>query len=218
MPIRICALSPGTRVIPDVAATFRTLWPEVELAQIADESIYLDFMVHKQGINSAVKARVRSLLKQAEAADAKAILFTGSLFGPVLEELQPEISVPIVTTSQGLIEEAFAAGRRFGILATFASSIADLQRDIARYAAQNNLDYTTEVYVASDARPLFEKGEREAHDRIVVAAAERFQNVDALLLPQFSLATAHLGIPPMPGRTALCASRSCISRLKRLVA
>lgn len=218
---RIVVISPTTRVVPDVTDAFDALWPEAELGHIVDDTVYSDVLGKRMGFTPAVKSRVLNLLKQGEAAGAKAMMFTGSIFGALIEELRMNVSVPVTTSSQGLIEEIFAApakgaSRRIGVVSTVAQSIADLERDMARYAAPKALAYTVEKYVAADARPLFETGQRPAHDEIVVAATERFRDVDILVLPQFSLTTAHAALPKAAGRTDLCASRSAIGLLRRL--
>lgn len=223
MATRICVISPTTRVAPDVAEAFGALWPEAELGQIVDDTVYQDVLGKKLGFTPAIKARVLALLRQGEAAGARAMMFTGSIFGALIEELRVNVSIPVVTSSQGLIEEAFAApcaspGRRIGVVSTVAQSISDLKRDMARFAAPRKLDYAIEEFVAAQARPLFETGQRPAHDRIVVEATERLRDVDVLLLPQFSLTSAHAAVPEVAGRTALCASRSAIGLLKRLSA
>ncbi len=160
-----------------------------------------------------------SLKRAADYADVVVKYVNGA----PIEELRVNVSVPVTTSSQGLIEEVFAAtakgaSRRIGVVSTVAQSIADLERDMARYAAPKGLAYTVEKYVAEEARPLFESGERPRHDRIVVAATERFRDIDVLILPQFSLTTAHAALPKVTGRTDLCASRSAIGLLKRLSA
>ena len=124
MATRICVISPTTRVAPDVAEAFAALWPEAELGQIVDDTVYQDVLGKKLGFTPEIKARVLSLLRQGEAAGGRAMMFTGSIFGALIEELRGHVSVPVVTSSQGLIEEAFAAGRRFGVVSTVAASIA----------------------------------------------------------------------------------------------
>lgn len=223
MPPRICVISPTTRVVPDVTAAFEALWPEADLGHIVDDTVYADVLTRKLGITPPIKARVLALLRQGEAAGAAAMMFTGSIFGALIEELRTQVSVPVTTSSQGLIEEAFAAPakgavRRFGVVSTVAQSIDDLERDMARYAGPRQLAYTVARHVAAEARPLFETGERPRHDDIVVEATRRFPDVDVLILPQFSLTSAHAGVPVLPGRTALCASRSSIALLRRLAA
>lgn len=220
---RIVVISPTTRVVPDVTDAFDALWPVAELGHIVDDTVYSDVLGKKMGFTPAVKQRVLNLLKQGEAAGAKAMMFTGSIFGALIEELRVNVSVPVTTSSQGLIEEVFAApakgaSRRIGVVSTVAQSIADLERDMKRWAEPKGFAYTLEKYVAADARPLFESGERPEHDKIVVAATERFGDVDILILPQFSLTTAHAALPKVAGRTDLCASRSAIGLLRRLSA
>ena len=221
MATRIVVISPTTRVVPDVTQSFTALWPEAELGHIVDDTVYADVLVKKMGITSPIKHRVLNLLRQGEEAGAKAMMFTGSIFGALIEELRVHVAVPVTTSSQGLIEEIFAAPsvasvRRIGVVSTVAQSITDLERDMARFAVPRKLEYTITRHVAGEARPLFETGERPEHDRIVVAAADRLKDVDVLVLPQFSLTSAHAALPKVSGRTDLCASRSAIGLLRRL--
>ncbi len=220
MKTRIVVVSPTSRIVPDVGEAFAALWPEAELSQLVDDTIYQDVFYRGTGLTPVIEARVMALLRHGEAAGADAMMFTGSVFGALIEQLRSDIRVPVVTSSQGLIEEAFAIGSRFGILSTVRQSIDDLVRDMNRYAAANAKSFTTLEHVETAARPLFETGERTRHDQMLSAASQQdiFRDVDVLILPQFSLTSAHASLPDRPGRPALCASRSSIGLLKRLTA
>ncbi len=59
---------------------------------------------------------------------------------------------------------------------------------------------------------------KEARQQGARVRFQRFRDIDVLILPQFSLTTAHAALPKVTGRTDLCASRSAIGLLKRLSA
>jgi Asp/Glu/hydantoin racemase len=220
MKTRIVVVSPTSRIVPDVAEAFAALWPDAECSQLVDDTIYQDVFYRGTGLTPEIEARVLALLRHGETAGADAMMFTGSVFGALIEQLRIGIGVPVVTSSEGLIEEAFAAGRRFGILSTVRQSIDDLVRDMRRHAERDGVSFTTVEHVEAAARPLFETGVRDRHDAMLAAASLRpeFGDVDVLILPQFSLTSAHRALPVVDGRPALCASRSSIGLLKRLTA
>ena len=150
MATRIVVISPTTRVVPDVTQSFTALWPEAELGHIVDDTVYADVLVKKMGITSPIKHRVLNLLRQGEEAGAKAMMFTGSIFGALIEELRVHVAVPVTTSSQGLIEEIFAAPsvasvRRIGVVSTVAQSITDLERDMAEGRFREDLYHRLNV-------------------------------------------------------------------------
>ena len=69
-----------------------------------------------------------------------------------------------------------------------------------------------------DVEVVFDYEEAVAGGQQLPKRREQFRDVDVLVLPQFSLTTAHAALPQIAGRTNLCASRSAIGLLKRLAA
>ena len=59
--------------------------------------------------------------------------------------------------------------------------------------------------------------DREKHDLMLAESATRMEDVDALLLGQFSLSLAYHKIANVPGRQVLTTTRTAIETLKSVV-
>lgn len=219
MAPRIGVISPMSLVVPDIEDGFRELWPEAQVGHTIDDMIYFDYIGGSRIYTSEIHARVTSLVDQSSKGNPDAMIFTGSVFCEPIERLRPRYKMPLLTAFDGLIDSAFAAGRRFGIITTSPWSLEDLTRDITRYANANGLDFTTKSEVREDARKviLVEK-DRDRHDRMIADSAARMPDVDALLLGQFSLSLAYHKIAHVPGRKVLTTTRTAIEKLQRVVA
>ncbi|MBO21069.1 MAG: hypothetical protein CMM26_01625, partial [Rhodospirillaceae bacterium] len=93
-----------------------------------------------------------------------------------------------------------------------------LSGDIERYAAANGLEYTVTDKVAKGAFQTLLGGDRDAHDDIIVAAAETATDCDSLLLGQFSMGLVHRKITPVAGRPVLTAPHTAVAKMRVLLA
>jgi hypothetical protein len=62
-----------------------------------------------------------------------------------------------------------------------------------------------------------QKGDAETHDRLVAEAAAELMPCDALVLGQFSMASAARMIPPHAGCKILTSPDSAVERLKQVL-
>lgn len=218
MPPRIGVISPMTLVVPDVDEAFQALWPEAVVGHTVDEMIYLDYIGKDRIYTDAIHERVGSLVAQNAKGNPDAMLFTGSVFGEPVERIRSQHKVPLLTAFDGLIEAAFKAGTRFGIITTSPWSRDDLVRDLNRHAKANGLTYTHRDEVRVDARKvILNEKDREKHDLMIADSATRLTDVDAILLGQFSLTSSAKKVAKLPGRAVLTTTHTAIEKLKRVV-
>ena len=214
---RIGIVSPMAIASEAVTAAFAELWPEAEPINLLDESLYADFAGGK-GVTDETYRRVATLLQYSQDCGAKGIVFTGSVFGRTVEAGRENLSVPVLTSHEAMIEEAFKCGSRFGILTTAAGSLRCLADDIERHAQVNGLSYTLTDHIEDAARPVILAGDFERHDQMVAAAADKMTDCDCLLLGQFSMDQAAKKFADVPGRPVLTPPRTAVEKLKRLLA
>jgi Asp/Glu/hydantoin racemase len=213
---RIGIVSPMAIASEAVTAAFAELWPEAEAINLLDESLYADFAGGK-GVTDETYRRVATLLQYSQDCGADGIVFTGSVFGRTVEAGRENLSVPVLTSHEAMIEAAFKCGSRFGILTTAAGSLRCLAEDIERYAQANGLDYTITDHIEDAARPVILAGDVERHDQMVAAAADKMTDCDCLLLGQFSMDQAVKKFADVPGRPVFTPPRTAVEKLKRLL-
>jgi hypothetical protein len=82
-------------------------------------------------------------------------------------------------------------------------------------ARKANIKITTMAVPAALA--ALQGGDDAGHDTQIAAAAEQFGDCDALLLCQFSMASAAERIPARRGRSVFTSPYSAVARLKQLL-
>jgi Asp/Glu/hydantoin racemase len=205
--------------IAPIESAFSALWPAAETVSLYDQSLYADFN-KAGGLTPDISLRIESLLRFSAESGARAILFTGSLFGEPVEAARKRLAVPVLTAYEAMIEEAFTgvSRPRLGMLAT-AAGTADMMRiDIAEYAAQYGFEYELDSRTIAGAIDALLWGDREEHDELVLAAATDLGACDVLMLAQFSMAPIAQRIPEQAGRRVLTSPGSAVAKLKRLLA
>ncbi len=200
-----------------VEAAFKRDWPEAETLNLFDESLYVEYD-RVRTVTPEIERRLGMLLEYSASCGVDAILFTGSLFGAPVESIRSRLSIPVLTAYEAMIEEAFACGQRFGLLATVADTVTMIRADMERYARAHDRRYELEARQVPGALEALLAGDRRTHDGLIAKGAEAMQNCDALLLGQFSMAPALAEIPSVPGRQVLSSPTTAVAKLKATLA
>ena len=219
MTTRVAIVSPsGIHAAGPVAAAFAELWPEAEPINVIDESLYADYVTTRV-IDQSIANRLDRLLHYVELTGAKAAVFTGSVFGAIVEKSRADMAIPVLCSYEAMIEAAFAAGSRFAVFTTSPFSMPEISKDIARYADRHGKTYTQASKVLDDARIAFrEHGSIEEHYRLIAQAADAATDYDCVMLGQTSMDPAYPLVTPVPGRPVLTPLRTTVLKMKQMLA
>lgn len=218
MTVRVAIVSPsGLHSAGPVAAAFKELWPQAEPINIIDESLYADY-ISTRVIDASIASRLDKLLHYVELTGAKAAVFTGSVFGAIVEKARADMKIPVLCSYEAMIEAAFAAGPRLAVLTTSPFSMPEITNDIRRYAERTGKTYTLQSKVLDDARIAFrEKGSIQEHFRLIAQAARGYTECDSVMLGQTSMGPAYDLIEPVPGRPVFTPLRTTVLKMKELL-
>ena len=185
-PPRIALIHALAHSIAPVNAELDRAWPGCVRMNLLDDSLSADLAASATGLDDAMTARFVALGAYVIGTGVRGILFTCSAFGPCIEAVArrwPEI--PVLKPNEAMIADAVRAGRRIGLVASFAPTLASMPAEFP--AGVDVLPVLAEG--ALDALSL---GDHALHDRLVVQAAQRAeaQGCDVVALAQFSLARA----------------------------
>lgn len=217
MTIRIALIHAVAVAMAPVEAAFRELWPEAECANLLDDSLSLDR--ERDGrLTAAMTGRIAALADYARAVGAQGILFTCSAFGEAIEAAAATAPVPVLKPNEAMFEAALAAGRRIGMLATFAPSVASMEDEFRALATARGSAATIETYCVPGAMAALRAGDAATHNQLVAEAAPRFRNCDAVLLAHFSTSRAAAAASAALGRPVLTSPGSAVAKLKSLLA
>jgi Asp/Glu/hydantoin racemase len=213
---RIALIHAVTVAMPPVHEAFGRLWPEAEYVDILDTSLSRD-REHDGELTAAMIDRFLTLAGYAERSGAAGILFTCSAFGPAIEAAAARASIPVLKPNEAMFAAALAAGRRIGMLATFAPSVAGMEDEFHRMAAATASPVTLESHCVPGAMAALQTGDGTAHDRLVAAAAPRFAGCDTVLLAHFSTARAEAAVQATLPCPVVTAPSAAVAQLKALV-
>ena len=209
-PKRIALIHALKASLAPAEAAFAALWPEAALMNLLDDSLSAD-LSRSGGLDRRMTARFLALGHYAASTGADAILFTCSAFGPCIEAVARDLApMPVLKPNEAMIEEAVARGRRIGLLASFAPTLATMP-------AEFPAGVEVVPQLAEGALAALDRGDAAEHDRLAAVAAAKLAACDVIALAQFSLARAAPMVAEATGRPVLTTPASAVAKLRRLL-
>jgi hypothetical protein len=92
-----------------------------------------------------------------------------------------------------------------------------MQAELERLAAEREARLEITTHAVPAALAALHAGDSATHDALIAAAAAKLGDCDALLLCQFSMASAAERIPSRRGRSVFTSPYSAVARLKQLL-
>lgn len=192
---RIIDAIPGTRVINTV-----------------DEFLAID--PAEKGVFTPVnKARLFSLVKTAETTEADVILTTCSTLSPVIEQIRPFITTPIITIDEYMLKIAVAKGKRIAILATADSTLGPTASKLMLEAQKLNKEISITEFLCPEAYTAIKARDQETHDSLVLDRVRDIQNQDVIVLAQASMAHLEKPVSDLSGQLVLSSPSLCLQEL-----
>ena len=200
--------------MPPVDAALAEHWPDAVALHLFDGSLYAD---RSRGTASdeEIDRRIALLLRHSADVGAEGILFTGSFFGAAVEKGREGLSIPVLTSFQGIVDAAFAADDTFQVLSTAPDSAPLLIRELERQAKGRGC--TSNGSSVPDAIAALLAGDAERHDEIIADATARLPPEGTVLFAQFSMGRAKRLAETRSGRRILAPAEAGILALKRML-
>lgn len=211
---RIALIHATPLAIDPIVAAFGRLWPAARTTNLLDDSLSADLAAEGRLTGHMIE-RFITLARYVHGCGADAILFTCSAFGPAIEAVAAALTIPVLKPNEAMLDEALAAGAHIGLVATFAPSIPALKAELEDMARTREQSVTVTTRILPDALAALQRGDADTHDRLIADAAAGLMPCDALVLGQFSMATAARLIPARPGCRILTSPDSAVMRLKQ---
>ena len=201
--------------IPPTRSAFQEVFPGAELVNFLDEGLFIDF---QDQLTAKLRRRMCQVVCYCAEHGADAIGLACSVYTPVVEMASTLVDVPVVSSYGPVMKEALAAGSRIGVLASVPATLRDAEFYLQETAREHSKSVETRPRLAEDLIPVLRtKGEEAFHKRLAEEVQELASDVDAVLLSQFSMASAlsHLRkVSPVP---VFSAPHSSASYLKQLL-
>ncbi|MGY3447265.1 aspartate/glutamate racemase family protein [Bradyrhizobium sp. USDA 4473] len=208
--MRITLIHALKHSIAPIEASFANHWPEARLMNLLDDSLSAD-LARDGKLTDRMTERFLAIGQYAAGTGAEGILFTCSAFGPCIEAVaRAHAPMPVLKPNEAMIEQAVAKGKRIGLLSTFPPTLVSMPPEFPS-------SVTLVPKLADGALAALDRGDRAAHDRIVVEASRDLRDCDLIALAQYSMAPAAARVAEVTGREVLTTPDSAVKKLKVLL-
>ncbi len=163
-------------------------------------------------------ARVASLLRHCEASGADGIVFSGSTFGPAVEEGRKGIAVPVLRIEEG------DDGRGGRARRLDPRGVDPEARDAggARHARRRRPKPPasrprSRKSGSTGARDALNAGDIDKHDRLIAEQSAAAGDFDTVVLSMISMAPARAKMPPALASKTLTSGETAVTRMRKLL-
>lgn len=172
-----------------IAAAFAEHWPQTRTFNLLDDALSTD-RAATDDLTEQMKSRILGLARYAHLADAEAILFTCSAFGPAIEAAASVLPIPVLKPNEAMFAEALARGGDVAMVATFAPSVASMEAEFAAAATKLGLGARLHTVLVPRALDALKAGDDGTHNRLVAEAVAGLPECSAVMLAHFSTSRA----------------------------
>jgi len=201
---------------------FAHYWPEAFAFDLLDTSLAVD-RAEAGRLDEPMMTRFRTLADYAASSVGKGgrtagILFTCSAFGPAIDAVKAAAPVPVLRPNEAAFEAALRIGARLGIVVSFEPSRSQLEDELSAIARERGRDVAIRSVTAAGALEALKAQDSDRHDLLVAdAALQLVDDVDAIILGQFSLARAYDRVAASTGLPVITTPRSAVEGLRARV-
>ncbi|GGO65177.1 arylsulfatase [Microbacterium nanhaiense] len=186
---RIAFLHTGAVVIPPVMALAGELLPDATPVNYLDDKIVAD--LRDPELSGSVEGRLENLVRAAKDGGAELVMLTCSSISQLAGPLSERVGISVLRIDEAMADIAVATGPRIAVIATLPTTSEPTTALIRERAELAGRDPQISSEVVDGAFAAVASGDRDTHDRLVVAAIERWAGeVDVIVLAQASMASA----------------------------
>jgi len=176
-------------------SAFASKFPDAELWNLLDDRLVVDADL-AGGLTPALHDRMSRLIRYALDGGASAVQLSCSMYGPVAQDAAARLPVTVLASDQAMFDHVVALRPgRIAVLASLASAGADSAQRLEAWLAAAGVESDIETRVVAGAAAAASAGDLDELTRLMAAeAVDVSGSVDVVVLAQYSLAPALLGI------------------------
>ena len=215
MPKRIFLVHPTLLAMPPVDEAFKTLWPDAKVVNVLDESLYND--IPQDGtLAPEIYTRLTNLFRHCELSRADGIVFSGSTFGPAVDEARKGVKIPVLRIEEAMMDEAAARGGSILLVCTQKRAQPVVRGTLEAAAKQAGKPLTiTELWVAG-ARDALNKGDNDTHDRLIAEQIGCGRRIRHGRVRHDVDGAGQAKMPPALAQKTLTSGEAAVARMRKL--
>jgi Asp/Glu/hydantoin racemase len=193
---------------------FQEVFPEAELVNLLDEGLFLDF---GDQLTPSLRRRMTQLICYSAEHGAQAIGLACSVYTPMVGMVREVVDVPVISSYGPVMAEAVQSGRRIGLIAAVPATLRDAERFLQQAAQEAGRPVDSYPQLADDLMLVQRREGETAYCRRLAEEVDKLApHVDAVLLTQFSMASALAHLQSVAAVPVLSAPHSSAQSLKVL--
>ncbi|MDA0733850.1 MAG: aspartate/glutamate racemase family protein [Chloroflexi bacterium] len=194
---------------------FRDEFPDAELVNVMDDSLLADY---GDNITAKLRRRMSQLICYCADHGADAVGLACSVYAPVVESARNLVDIPVLSSYEAVMDDAVSYGSRIGIIASVAATLRDSKYYLQKAAEQRGTTVEPQPLLDENLMRLMSiDGQEEFRQSLAEAVQRMAPGVDAILLSQFSMATALPHLREITNVPLLSAPHSSARRFKELL-
>lgn len=207
----------ATRIAMEpVESAAARLWPEAETVSILEEGLSVDRLATAH-LSPDLFRRIVDLSRYAEAAHADGVLFTCSAFGEAIERAKIEALIPVMKPNEAMFDAAFSFGDKIAMIYTFPPAAAGMKEEFHDAVVASTSNARLRSVFCEGALDAKKAGDDAIHDDLIAETAAGIENADAIMLGQFSMASAIDEVKSRTNIPVLTSPESAIQEIRRRV-
>ena len=216
MSLRIVLIHAVPMAIEPIKYAFNELWPEPEVVNLFDDSLSID-RAKSNVLTTDMEKRFSDLGNYAESIGADGILFTCSAFGPAIDKVAYNLTIPVLKPNEAMFEQALNTGHKIGMLATFGQSIASMSKEFCEIRNSLSATGSLDTKLVEGAMEFLRQGNQTKHNELIAKTAATFRHCDVLMLAQFSMVSAKSAVFRELNVPVLTAPEAAVKKLRGIL-
>ena len=216
MSLRIVLIHAVPMAIEPIKCAFNELWPEPEIVNLFDDSLSVD-RVKSNVLTTDMEKRFSDLGNYAQSIGADGILFTCSAFGPAIDKVANNLTIPVLKPNEAMFEQALKTGHKIGMLATFEQSIASMSKEFCEIRNSLSATGSLDTKLVEGAMEFLRQGNQIEHNELIAKTAATFKHCDVLMLAQFSMVSAKSAVFRELNVPVLTAPEAAVKKLRGIL-
>lgn len=213
--MRVVMIHAIAESMPPTRLAFQEVFPEAELVNLLDEGLFLDF---GDQLTPQLRRRMTQLICYSAEHGAQAIGLACSVYTPMVEMVRSVVDVPVVSSYGPVMTDVVHAGRRIGLIAAVPATLRDAEGFLRQAAQEHGVPLEAYPRLAEDLMSVKRhEGEAAFCGRLAEEVGKLAPHVDAVLLTQFSMASALSHLKTAVSVPVLSAPHSSARRLKEVL-
>lgn len=175
--------------VSPILQAFSTLDEDIDLINFMDEGLIYELNETNKVTNRMIM-RLSELAGKAVESNVDAILFTCSSFTPYVARIMKLMPVPVLSSDESMLEKAIDQSDQIAVIATVKAAGPTSKKMLEKIAIEKKKKVTIDVHVIENAFQALQDGNSNLHDQLIQEKIAEKQDVDTIVLAQYSMARA----------------------------